>query len=123
MKDFNTILNGISDPQKRERLSEILRRVKEKFPSLTQEIKWNQPTFCDHGTFIIAFSVAKGHISVAPESATMKAFEKEISNAGYSYTQELFRIRWEDEVDFDLIFKMVARNIEEKKDTTTYWRH
>ena len=42
-------------------------------------------------------------------------FEKEIEEAEYSHTQGLFRIKWTDKVDFDLIDKMVAYNIEEKK--------
>ena len=42
----------------------------EKFPQLKEENKWNQPMFNDHGTFIIGFSIAKGHIAVAPEAGS-----------------------------------------------------
>lgn len=115
-------LNNIADLGKRERMEDILNYVKKKFPQLKEEIKWNQPMFSDHETFIIGFSVAKGHIAVAPEPAVISLFEKEIEKAGYSYTQGLFRIKWTDTVDFNLLDKMVTYNIEDKKDMTKFWR-
>jgi hypothetical protein len=41
---------------------------------------------------------------------------------GYSHTKELFRIKWTDKVDFDLLSKVVVFNIEDKKDMTNFWR-
>jgi uncharacterized protein YdhG (YjbR/CyaY superfamily) len=122
MKDFQMYLDSIRELEKRERMESILQYVREKFPQLKEEIKWNQPMFSDHGTFIIGFSVAKGHIAVAPESVVIGFFEKEVEEAGYSYTQELFRIKWTDKVDFDLLHRIVAYNIEDKKDMTNFWR-
>ena len=122
MKDFQMFLDSMRVPDKRERMENILKYVNEKFPQLKEEIKWNQPMFSDHGTFIIGFSVAKGHIAVAPEAMVISLFEKEIEEAGYSHTQELFRIKWTDEVDFDLLYKMIAYNIENKKEMTSFWR-
>ncbi len=122
MKDFQTFLDSIDDPDKRERMDDILNYVKEKFPQLKEEIKWNEPMFSNHGTFIIGFSIAKGHIAVAPEPVVISLFEKEIEEAEYSHTQGLFRIKWTDKVDFDLLYKIVAYNIEDKKDMTKFWR-
>lgn len=122
MKDFQMFLDSIDEPDKKERMEGILRYIKEKFPQLNEEIKWNQPMFSDHGTFIIGFSVAKAHIAVAPEAVVISLFEKEIEEAGYSHTRELFRIKWTDKVDFDLLYKIVAYNIEDKKAMTKFWR-
>ena len=122
MKDFRVFLDSISEQDKRERMEAILNNIKEKFPQLKAVIKWNQPMFSDHGTFIIGFSIAKGHIAVAPEAVVIRLFEKEIEEAGYSHTQELIRIKWTDKVDFDLLYNMVAYNIENKKDMTKFWR-
>ena len=122
MKDFQMFLDSMREPDKRERMENILKYVKEKFPQLKEEIKWNQPMFSDHGTFIIGFSVAKGHIAVAPEAVVISLFEKEIEEAGYSHTQELLRIKWTDKVDFDLLHKIIAYNIENKKGMTSFWR-
>jgi uncharacterized protein YdhG (YjbR/CyaY superfamily) len=122
MKDFQMFLDSIREPDNRERMENILKYVKEKFPQLKEEIKWNQPMFSDHGTFIIGFSVAKGHIAVAPEAVVISLFEKEIEQAGYSHTKELFRIKWTDQVDFDLLHKLVNYNIENKKNMIKFWR-
>ncbi len=59
--------------------------------------------FIDHGTFIIRFSISKGHLAVAPEAAVIKLFEREIEKTGYSHTKELFRIKCTDKVDFELL--------------------
>ena len=37
--------------------------------------------FTDHGTFIIAFSVTKNHISVAPEAKAIQGFKENIQNS------------------------------------------
>jgi len=54
--------------------------------------------FSDYGTFIIAFSVSKEHIAVAPEAAVIGVFEKEIKEAGHSHTNNYSesngRITW-----------------------------
>lgn len=78
--------------------------------------------FTDHGTFIIGFSIAKNHMAVAPEAAAIDKFEKEIEKAGYSYTQGLFRIKWNDPLNYELLRKIVAYNIEDKKDAVKFWR-
>ena len=74
MKTFGDFLAQIGEPEKRKKLELIFQHLKTKFPHLQEEIKWNQPMFTDHGTFIIAFSVAKGHISVAPEEKLLVCF-------------------------------------------------
>ncbi|MDO5690302.1 MAG: DUF1801 domain-containing protein [Tissierellia bacterium] len=122
MKDFQLFLGSIREQDQRERMENILMNIKEKFPQLKEEIKWNQPMFSDHGTFIIGFSVSKGHIAVTPEAEVIRLFEKEIEQAGYSHTKMLFRIKWTDQVNFDLLYKLVNYNIESKKDMKKFWR-
>lgn len=119
---FQTFLNGIEEEDKRQKLADILQYIKSTYPQLNEEIKWNQPMFSDHGTFIIAFSVAKGHIAVAPEGKAINYFQQEIKDAGYSMTGMLFRIKWMDPVNYDLLDKLIQYNIEDKKDMTKFWR-
>lgn len=122
MKYFKEFLDSIDDIDKRKFVESILNHLKEKFPQLKEEIKWKQPMFTDHGTFIIGFSISKGHMAVAPEAVVISRFEEEIQRAGYSYTKELFRIKWSDKIDFELLEKIVSYNIAEKKDTDKFWR-
>ena len=122
MNIFTDYLASISDDQHRANLADVLGWVSRKFPGLEPKIAWNQPMFTDHGTFIIGFSTAKLHFAISPEKAGIEKFAEEITNAGYSHTSNIFRIRWEDSVDFLLLERMIIYNIEEKADYSTFWR-
>jgi uncharacterized protein YdhG (YjbR/CyaY superfamily) len=78
--------------------------------------------FNHHGTYIIGFSASKQHIAVAPERAAMIRFSGQIEQAGYSQAKQIFRIRWEDDVDLSLLERIIRFNIEDKEECTTFWR-
>lgn len=59
MEVFADYLARIDNQEHRERTEEVLAWVAKKYPNLKPVIKWNQPMFTDHGTFIIGFSVSK----------------------------------------------------------------
>lgn len=122
MQEFSQFLNSIDDPAKRARTEQVLRWVAESFPSLGRRIAWNQPIFTQEGTFIIAFSLAKQHLAVAPEAVTLKRFEQDIRQAGYTCTKMLLRIPWDREVDYRLLKDMIAFNMEDKKGHKAFWR-
>jgi uncharacterized protein len=122
METFAEYLASIDNPQHRTRMKEVLDRVAKKYLNLKTRIAWNQPMFTDHGTFIIAFSVAKHHMSVAPEQAGISKFSDEIKKAGYDYSNELVRIPWDSPVDYSLLEKMIEFNISDKADCSTFWR-
>lgn len=103
-------------------MREVLIWVNETFPMLIPKTAWNQPMFTDHGTFIIGFSAAKGHFSVSPEAQGMAEFFDDIAKSGYSQTSNLFRIQWDEPVDFFLLERIIRYNIKDKKDCTTFWR-
>lgn len=122
MRVFQEFLNNIDHADHRSRMEEVLNWIMNKFPNLTPVMKWNQPMFTDHGTYIIGFSVAKGHIAVSPEAAGIEHFSDEIDEAGYTRTKGLMRIQWDHSVDFSLLEKMIKFNIIDKVDCTTFWR-
>ena len=122
MKNFVDFLNTMEDREKRARMEDILQHITNKFPELKREIKWNQPMFTDHNTFIIAFSVAKNHISISPETKALDHFDEQIKQAGYERTKMLFKIKWTDKINFDLLDAMIDYNIKEKKNMTRFWR-
>lgn len=88
-------LQTVENHEHRARLHEIFAWIEENFPALEYRTRWKQPMFLDHGTFIIGFSVAVGHLAVSPEAQGMAHFSEEIAAAGYSQTKNLFRVRWE----------------------------
>jgi hypothetical protein len=115
-------LARIDNPQHRARVEEVLSWVTSRFPDLTPKIAWNQPVFTDHGTFIIGFSVAKHHLAVAPERVVIDRFADEIVRSGYDHSKELIRIAWDQPVDLALLERIIAFNIADKADCSTFWR-
>lgn len=122
MEEFAEYLARIDDLQHRDRMEEVLTWVHENFPALLAKIAWNQPMFTDHGTFIIGFSVSKLHLAVAPEQMTINHFSGDIVEAGYDHTKQLMRIKWDDPVDYSLLERIIAFNVTEKADCSTFWR-
>lgn len=122
MKEFEAFLAEIADPRQRTKLTDVLAWISEHFPMLSRRIAWNQPTFTDHGTFIIAFSVSKKHFGVAPEKAGMVRFSAAITKSGYEQGSMLFRIKWDDPVDYALLEEIIRYNMLEKAECKTFWR-
>jgi uncharacterized protein YdhG (YjbR/CyaY superfamily) len=78
--------------------------------------------FTDHGTYIIGLSVSKQHISISPETAVLELFRDDIEKAGYTYSKMIFRIRWDEAIDYSLLDNMITFNIVDKADYKTFWR-
>ena len=85
-------LSNFKNPILKFKLEPIFEQIQKEIPNLTVELKWNQPMFIINGTFIIGFSVAKNHISIAPEAVTMAIFTNDIKAANYEATNNLFKI-------------------------------
>lgn len=122
MEALEEYLNQIENMEQRERMSEIVAWVSNKYPKLDLKIKWGTPMFTDHGTFIIAFSVTKKHINVAPEKIVINKFSDEIFKSGYTLSKELIQIPWSSPLDYELFARIIEYNILEKKEVTSFWR-
>jgi uncharacterized protein len=122
MDIFAEFIKQINDPKHRDRTVDVLNWVNQKYPNLQPVIKWNQPMFIDHGTYIIGFSLSKQHISVAPEQAGINQFTDAIEQAGYDHTKEIIRIKWNQSVEYSLLENLIEFNISDKADCQTFWR-
>ena len=122
MEIFADYLAQIENVENRSRVGEVLNWVGDTFPNLTPKIAWNQPMFTDHETFIIGFSVSKNHLAIAPERVVINQFSSDIIESGYDHTNQLIRIKWKNEIDYVLLEKIIAFNILDKADCTTFWR-
>lgn len=122
MKNLEKYLQTISNEEHRGRLRQIFTWILKTFPSLEYKTLWNQPMFVAHGTFIIGFSASKEHFSVSPEAKGMEHFSKEIAKSGYTQTKNLFRIKWSDPINFDLLQKIINFNLQDKANYTDFWR-
>jgi uncharacterized protein YdhG (YjbR/CyaY superfamily) len=119
---FEDYINAIDNKENRDTFIELLEFVIQEFPQLETVVKWNQPMFLDHGTYIIAFNVTKNHINIAPEKATMIHFDELIKSRDVKQTMMFIQMKWNKPIDFDLIKTVIEHNILEKKDTTSFWR-
>ena len=122
MGDFKEYLDAIDDADQQDKMNQILTWIQENYPELETRIKWNQPIFLHEGTYIIGFSYSKHHIAVAPETKAIKKFKDYIEETGFSYTDNIIKIRWEDSIPYNLIEELIEYNIEDKKGYEKFWR-
>lgn len=108
--------------EQRAKLEDLLGWISRAWPQLELVMKWNQPMFLHHGTYIIGFSVFPKNIAVGPEAALMERMRADIEAAGYTTTQRLFRIGWNDPVNHDLLTRIINTQITEKATTSGLWR-
>ena len=119
---FKEYLDKMSNLVQRLRVEEIFNYIDNEFPQLEKRISWNQPMYTDHGTFILGLSVAKNHISIAPEKKALEKFSNKIKESGYEQSLELIKIKLGDPINFSLLSEIVSFNIEDKKECKTFWR-
>ena len=122
MEKFQPIINQIKEKEHQQKIKDLFAKITETYPQLDTTVKWNQPMFTDHGTFIIAFSFAKNHFSIAPEKAAIRALEKNIQEAGSVYTDNVIKVPWKSVINWELIEQLISFNIEDKKGHDKFWR-
>lgn len=122
METFDDYLHTIEHQKQRQLLQNIFSWIETTFPQLEQHIGWNQPMYTHHKTYIIGFSVAKQHLSISPEIKAMAQFSQEIEANGYTQTKNLYRIKWTQPVDYQLLERLIRYNLEDKADCTSFWR-
>jgi len=121
VEEFRGWLEALGDADRRARLEEVFAWIGERFPQLERVIKWNQPMFTDHGSFVIGFSSSKSRWAFMIEPPGLERFADEIAAAGYSATANLVRVGWEQPADYGLLERMIAFAIEQKAGVTTFW--
>ncbi|XJS10963.1 iron chaperone [Aerococcaceae bacterium WGS1372] len=82
MGEFKEYLDKIRESLWRDRMEEIFNEVRENYPQLEKVIKWNQPMFTDHGTFVIPFSHSKRHIVMSEEVKPLKFLKMRLKRVG-----------------------------------------
>lgn len=122
MNTFKNYIESIESTVQKNRMVEIFNWIRANFPSLDETIKWNQPMFMDHGTFIIGFSIAKNHMSFTPEEYGITVFSEDIKKSGYEHTKGIVKIKWTDEIDYPLLSKIIQFNIDDKANCSTFFR-
>ena len=102
METFQDYIDTIDDIAHRKQFEEVIDWIDLNYPDLTKVIKW--------------------HMSISPEGKTIGIYKDEIEEAGYSFTSGLYRIKYSETVDYNLLKKMIDYNIEDKKGYQKFWR-
>lgn len=118
---YNEYLSKINEESKKNRLVHLVDWVKEEFPHLELVMKWNQPMFTDHNTFIIAFCYTNKHLSVSPEKMILDRYLDEVNKSGYTTTKMLFHIKWNQEIDYNLLELLIKDSMYEKSNYSKFW--
>ena len=122
MEAFKEYISQIEDQNQRNQVGEVLQWISEEYPQLSHRIAWNQPSFTNHGTFIISLSIYKNHFALCPEPEGIERFSEEIIKSGYEYTKMFIKVKWGSPVNYILLKNIIDFNIDDKKDYKTYWR-
>lgn len=122
MSVVHDFLLDIVDPDNQQKMAALTTYVNEQFPNLVPVIKWNQLMYTDHDTFILGISLAKAHFALAPEAITINLKASDIKAAGYAYTDNIIKIKWNQDINYDLIYEIISFNIVDKQDATTFFR-
>jgi len=122
IKTLDEYLETIPDDDNRERMVDVLVWVGLTYPELELRIEWNQPMFTHHGTYIIGFSAASKHMTMAPERATMIRFEQVMRERGTDFSTMLARQPWDKPFDYELLDAFIQHQLAEKQDITSFWR-
>ncbi|MDO4913441.1 MAG: DUF1801 domain-containing protein [Bifidobacteriaceae bacterium] len=109
-------------PEHETYVNNILQWVHEEYPDLEPVIKWNQPMYLLNGTFIIGFSVASKHMSIAPEGEITDRFRQELEETGMEPTKKFCRFFYNKEPRLDILKLLIDTNIREKQNCTSFWR-
>lgn len=122
MEVLMAYLDAIQVKEQRDRMEEVFQWIVSHYPQLEVQIKWKQPMFVDHGTFIIGFSMAKNHLSFTPEEDVVTIFKEEIEQSGYEHTKGIIKVKWSETVDYTLLKRMIDFNITDKAECKTFFR-
>jgi uncharacterized protein YdhG (YjbR/CyaY superfamily) len=117
----NLFLNEINNEKLRSKLEEIISWIESNYSDFNLEYKWNQPMLIRNGTYIMGFSVSKKHIGVGLEARIMEYFKTVLEEKNIEHGKMIFRIKEDDEVDYNLLSTIIDYIVIYKKDVKSFW--
>lgn len=120
MEQIHEYIQRIDDPDNRLIFGDFINWLMTDFPELKPEYKWNQPMFTHHGTFIIGFSVATKHFTVAPEMRTFEHFLSQIKDLKLKHGKKTFQLQFGQDIPYDLLRALINYTLADKQNVTSF---
>ena len=114
-------LGSIADERHRTKFKELLDWVHATWPQLVCEVKWNQPMFMDHGTFIIGLTALTNHVTVGSEPRAFEHAMPLIEQQHLKRGKKTFQIPYERSDAWKVLEQIIEFTIADKRDVQTFW--
>ncbi|MFR0619617.1 iron chaperone [Bifidobacterium thermophilum] len=114
-------LGSIADERHRAKFRELLDWVQATWPQLVCEVKWNQPMFMDHGTFIIGFTALTNHVTVGSEQRAFEHAMPLIEQQHLKRGKKTFQIPYKRSDAWEVLEQIIEFTIADKRDVQTFW--
>ena len=114
-------LDSIADERHRAEFRELLDGVHATWPQLACEIKWNQPMFMDHGTFIFVFTALTNHVTVGSEPRAFEHAMPLIEQQHLKRGKKTFQIPYERSDAWEVLEQIIEFTTADKRDVQTFW--
>lgn len=114
-------VNNLESVEIKERYLKIIEPLLLEHSDLVVETKYNLPTLTKDGCFIFSCSPFKNYISIMFEKPTLEHFTSEIKANNYNLTKTTFNIKYSQDIDYELLLKMIAFQLELRKGSNKFW--
>ena len=120
VKIFKPYLEKIEDAKDRAKVEAVFDWI-DTNSGLVHAVKWSTPMYTKDDIYYCSQAGEK-IFSINPEAAGIETFSSKIKAAGYDHEQMTFKIKYSDTVDYELLREIIEFNIEDKKDSSKFWR-
>lgn len=91
-------------------------------PDLSTLYAWNSPMIKYKESFNCGITVAKAHFTIAFDPEALEFFKERIIANGYGLNLKTFKIKYDQQIDFELLREMVLFSIALRQDATGFWK-
>lgn len=111
MNEIDEYIENIADVEHELKFISILKFITRGFPDLKTKISYGMPGFYTEGKQVIWIGAFKNHIGIFPKPEAILYFEDILIENKYKTSKGTIQIKWNQEIDFELISKIINFNI------------
>lgn len=112
----------VENSENRKKVEELYNQLVELDPNLHILYAWNNPMIKYKEAFNCGITVAKAHFTLAFDTEALEFFKERIIENNYGLNLKTFKIKYDQEIDFDLLKDMVLFSIALRQDAKGFWK-